>query len=144
MLICKVSIAMLCCAKALHIAMQVALGCASARTAVRLQNVRPLRAGALQCMLGRRPAPAAGPRAPARCRAALAKALTEESELTEVPEPEDARGAIAVGLKLYNAGQHSAALDIFVKALELPGTGLKRFRSGQLLSMCYHCSVTEG
>ena len=117
-------------AKALHSAMQVALGCASAQAAVRLQNVRPFRAGALQCVLGRRPAPAAGLRAPARCRAALAKALTEESELTEVPEPEDARGAIAVGLKLYNAGQHSAALDIFVKALELPGTGLKRFRSG--------------
>ena len=102
-------------------------------------DVRPFRAGALQCMLGRRPAPAAGHRAPARCRAALAKALTEESELTEVPEPEDARGAIAVGLKLYNAGQHSAALDMFVKALELPGTGLKRFRSGNLLSMFLKC-----
>lgn len=83
-----------------------------------------------------------GLRAPTRCRAALVKALTEESELTEVPEPEDARGAIAVGLKLYNAGQHSAALDIFVKALELPGTGLKRYRSGNLLSMFCECSVT--
>ena len=61
-------------------------------------------------------------------RRLLARALTEETELTEVPEPEDARGAIALGLKLYNAGKHQAALDLFAKALELPGTGLKRFR----------------
>ena len=110
--------------------MQAALGSPSTHAALQLQKVSSFRADALRCMVGRRPAPASGVCVPARCRAALAKALTEESELTEVPEPEDARGAIAVGLKLYNAGQHSAALDIFVKALELPGTGLKRFRLG--------------
>jgi hypothetical protein len=53
-----------------------------------------------------------------------------------VPEPEDARGAIALGLKLYNAGKHQAALDLFAKALELPGTGLKRFRCNFLRRTC--------
>ena len=59
-----------------------------------------------------------------------AAASEEPAALQEsTPEPEDARGAIAVGLKLFNSGQYQEALDIFEKALKLPGTGVKRFRS---------------
>lgn len=44
-------------------------------------------------------------------------------------EPEDARGAIAMGLSLANdQGDWKAALGYFERALELPGTGIKRFR----------------
>ena len=43
-------------------------------------------------------------------------------------EPEDARAAIALGLRLHEAGQYNKALGVFQKALELPGTGIKRFR----------------
>ena len=43
-------------------------------------------------------------------------------------EPEDARTAIALGLRLHEAGQYNDALGMFQKALELPGTGIKRFR----------------
>ena len=75
---------------------------------------------------------------------------------TDIPEPEDARGAIAVspssrltmsscpatsdestsreglflqvGLEQYNAGSYKTALGIFEKAIDLPGTGIKQFR----------------
>ncbi len=43
-------------------------------------------------------------------------------------EPEDARGAIAVGLKYYKAGDYQKALELFGRAPALPGTGTKRFR----------------
>ena len=43
-------------------------------------------------------------------------------------EPEDARGAIAVGLKYYKAGNYQKALELFGRAPALPGTGTKRFR----------------
>ena len=43
-------------------------------------------------------------------------------------EPDDARTAIALGLRLHKAGQYNDALGMFQKALELPGTGIKRFR----------------
>ena len=43
-------------------------------------------------------------------------------------EPDDARAAIALGLRLYEAAQYNDALGMFQKALELPGTGIKRFR----------------
>ena len=43
-------------------------------------------------------------------------------------EPEDARGAIAVGLKYYKAGDYQKALELFGSAPALPGTGTKRFR----------------
>lgn len=43
-------------------------------------------------------------------------------------EPEDARSAIALGLRLHEAGQYNEALGVFQKALELPGTGIKRYR----------------
>jgi len=77
---------------------------------------------------------------------------------TDIPEPEDARGAIAVspnsiltispfpassdestsreglslqvGLEQYNAGSYGTALGIFEKAIDLPGTGIKQFRYG--------------
>ena len=42
--------------------------------------------------------------------------------------PQLAADAISAGLKQYHAGDPEAALDLFQKALELPGTGLKRFR----------------
>ena len=45
-----------------------------------------------------------------------------------LPEPDDARGAIAVGLKLCEQGQYELAQQFFEKALELPGSGTKRFR----------------
>ena len=43
-------------------------------------------------------------------------------------DPEDVRGAIAVGLQLYEDKNYQEALKVFEKALNLPGTGLKRFR----------------
>lgn len=107
---------------------------------IRLQGVRPFTEGALQCtsvLLLPRCVPLAERRAASlrTARPVLVRAVSEEGTfeeetfLTKTPEPEDARGAIAVGLKLYNAGKHQEALDVFVKALELPGTGIKRFRS---------------
>jgi len=45
-----------------------------------------------------------------------------------LPEPSDARGAISIGLSLTDAGDYATALPYFEQALELPGTGLKRFR----------------
>ncbi|KAK9918691.1 hypothetical protein WJX75_006025 [Coccomyxa subellipsoidea] len=52
----------------------------------------------------------------------------DASIVRDVPEPEDARGAIAVGLDLYNSGQYETALGVFEKAMNLPGTGIKQFR----------------
>ena len=49
-------------------------------------------------------------------------------------EPEDARTAIAQGLRLHEAGQYNDALGMFQKALELPGTGIKRFRHARARS----------
>jgi len=51
-----------------------------------------------------------------------------EIDLASLPDPDDARGAIALGLKLTEAGQWEAAQGYFERALELPGTGVKRFR----------------
>ncbi len=39
-------------------------------------------------------------------------------------DPEDARGAIALGLKLFESGEYEAALQLFDKSLGLPGTGM--------------------
>ncbi|EIE19738.1 hypothetical protein COCSUDRAFT_54599, partial [Coccomyxa subellipsoidea C-169] len=64
-------------------------------------------------------------------RSELLKVSAEPADtsiIQDVPEPEDARGAIAVGLELYNAGQYETALGIFEKAMNLPGTGIKQFR----------------
>ncbi|BDA46788.1 probable protein MET1, chloroplastic [Coccomyxa sp. Obi] len=64
-----------------------------------------------------------------RGRLLRVKADADEASISlDVPEPEDARGAIAVGLELYNAGDYETALGIFEKAMNLPGTGLKQFR----------------
>lgn len=43
-------------------------------------------------------------------------------------EPNDARSAIAIGLKLTDAKEWEEAQKYFERALELPGTGIKRFR----------------
>lgn len=61
------------------------------------------------------------------------RAAGEEIMLSDVPEPEDARGAITLGLKFSDAGQYEQALQLFLKALKLPGTGIKQFR-------CASCS----
>ncbi|CAL5224279.1 g6941 [Coccomyxa viridis] len=53
---------------------------------------------------------------------------SEDTDVLDIPEPEDARGAIAVGLEQYNAGSYETALGIFEKAIDLPGTGIKQFR----------------
>ncbi|KAL4514289.1 hypothetical protein Ndes2526A_g04008 [Nannochloris sp. 'desiccata'] len=45
-----------------------------------------------------------------------------------LPEPDTARAAIAVGLKLTEANRWEEAQDYFERALNLPGTGIKRFR----------------
>ena len=56
--------------------------------------------------------------------------------------PEDARGAIAVGLKYYKAGNYQKALELFGKAPALPGTGTKRFRycstPQQQVNLCHN------
>lgn len=60
---------------------------------------------------------------------------------------QDAKGAIAVGLKFSNAGQWEQAQQFFERALELPGTGLKRWRdkppalsTGELTAaLCERC-----
>lgn len=43
-------------------------------------------------------------------------------------EPNDARSAIAIGLTLTDAKEWEEAQRYFERALELPGTGIKRFR----------------
>lgn len=45
-----------------------------------------------------------------------------------LPEPDTARAAIALGLKLTEANRWGEAQDYFERALNLPGTGTKRFR----------------
>mmetsp|Transcript_9783 Transcript_9783/g.24908 ORF Transcript_9783/g.24908 Transcript_9783/m.24908 type:complete len:215 (+) Transcript_9783:125-769(+) len=47
-----------------------------------------------------------------------------------LPEAEDARGAIALGLKLYADGDYEEAYALFTKVVkeQVPGTGTKRFR----------------
>ena len=54
--------------------------------------------------------------------------IDEELVSTATMEPEDVRGAIAVGLELYEAGKYPESLEVFEKALKLPGTGMKRYR----------------
>mmetsp|Transcript_14717 Transcript_14717/g.41439 ORF Transcript_14717/g.41439 Transcript_14717/m.41439 type:complete len:211 (-) Transcript_14717:144-776(-) len=48
----------------------------------------------------------------------------------EGADPADARGAIALGLKLYSDGDYEAAYNLFTKVVkdQVPGTGVKRFR----------------
>lgn len=44
------------------------------------------------------------------------------------PDPDTAKSAIQYGLSLYEAKDYAAAQEIFRKAVDLPGTGLKQFR----------------
>ena len=71
--------------------------------------------------------------------AAQLRAASSESSELSLPqrEPEDVRGAIAIGLSLYEDGNYQEALNIFEKALNLPGTGVKRYRLAEL-PCCRH------
>lgn len=43
--------------------------------------------------------------------------------------PDSAKNAIIIGLKRYETGNYDEALKLFEDALELPGSGVKRFRN---------------
>lgn len=71
-------------------------------------------------------------------------------ELANLPEPDTARGAIALGLKLTDAKQWERAQQYFERALELPGTGTKRFRdkppgisNGEKVSILYNIACCQ-
>ncbi len=69
-------------------------------------------------------------RAVRAARPVIRVAAGEASDI-EVPGldvPDTARSAIAVGLRLTEAGRWLEAEQYFQRALELPGTGTKRFR----------------
>lgn len=61
-------------------------------------------------------------------RSAIKSAAGEVGLSQSGREPEDVRGAISVGLSLYEEGKYQEALSIFERALKLPGTGQKRYR----------------
>lgn len=48
----------------------------------------------------------------------------------KTPDVEDARGAIALGIKLYASEEYEQAAELFTKVVkdQVPGTGVKRFR----------------
>lgn len=62
------------------------------------------------------------------CRFDFATHASESDSTLDRREPEDVRGAIAIGLSLYESGNYQEALEVFEKGLELPGSGMKRFR----------------
>ena len=62
------------------------------------------------------------------CKRLVCTASSNTETESSVRGPEDARGAISIGLGLYEEGKYKEALDVFEKGLELPGTGMKRFR----------------
>ncbi|PSC75387.1 putative DNA replication complex GINS PSF3 [Micractinium conductrix] len=90
---------------------------------------------------------------PARRRLVVAAAADELLGAADV-DPDNARAAIAVGLKYSGAGQWAKAQEYFERALELPGTGLKRYRDkppalseGELTSALYNiacCRSMQG
>lgn len=49
-------------------------------------------------------------------------------EVPSLDKVDTARSAIAVGLRLTETGRWEEAETYFQRALELPGTGIKRFR----------------
>lgn len=61
-------------------------------------------------------------------RSHVYRSSSDSSSSYAAGEPVDARGAIATGLKLTEQGEWTKGLEYFERALELPGTGLKRFR----------------
>ena len=69
---------------------------------------------------------------------------------SNLPEPDTARAAIALGLKLTEAKKWEDAQTYFEKALELPGTGLKRFRDkpnglsdGERIAIMYNIACCQ-
>jgi hypothetical protein len=72
--------------------------------------------------------------------------------MDSLPEPDDAKAAIAMGIKLCEEQRYEEAGTFFERALELPGSGVKRFRCGfvragnclgfgQTHCQCRQCSV---
>lgn len=43
-------------------------------------------------------------------------------------QPENAAGAIAMGLKAYEKQDYNEAIGLFKEALKLPGSGIKQYR----------------
>ena len=71
-------------------------------------------------------------------------------ELANLPNPDTARAAIAIGLKLTEAKRWEEAETYFQKALELPGTGIKRFRDrpptlsdGEKIAVMYNIACCQ-
>lgn len=69
---------------------------------------------------------------------------------SNLPDPDTARAAIAIGLKLTEAKKWTEAQAYFEKALELPGTGLKRFRDkpkqlsdGERIAIMYNIACCQ-
>lgn len=58
-------------------------------------------------------------------------AASDQSSDTTAPaadEPQLAGAAIEAGLRAYSGGDTQGALQLFQRSLQLPGTGLKRYR----------------
>ena len=78
------------------------------------------------------------------CKRLVCAASSSTETDSSVRGPEDARGAISIGLGLYEEGKYKEALDVFEKGLELPGTGMKRFRYLQCMVKAGHnCSICK-
>ena len=74
-----------------------------------------------------------GSRVPTNTRQALGCSKAKTVRIARLqcrasPDPDTAKSAIQYGLSLYEAKDYAAAQEIFTKALDLPGTGLKQFR----------------
>lgn len=67
------------------------------------------------------------PQRRARCFTAASEGVSGGSS-DGGSDPKLAADAIAAGLQAYQSGDHDVALDLFQRALSLPGTGLKRYR----------------
>lgn len=56
--------------------------------------------------------------------------IRQITRASALPEPDSVKGAISIGLQLFNEGNYDSAINAFERALDgsLPGSGLKRFR----------------
>lgn len=82
--------------------------------------------------------------------ATIIASSNDPQSLTNLPDPDDARSAIAIGLKLTEAQQWVRAQEYFELALDLPGTGLKRFRDkprqlsdGERIAIMYNIACCQ-